>query len=238
MLIEKAPVPDRRFPFWPAAASAPVTRCDKRQHMNSILNAPALPAAKWMNWLREQMRIGCDMSESVTTLRKAGYSDDIILAAFEAARPRGDALESGVLTPPLIRRSPPNLRRVPDDRLQLYLLDNFLSPKECTRLCALIDHHLRPSTLSYASDDANFRTSSTADLCHLKSPVAFHIDDKICRTLGIRVEYSEGIQAQRYEVGQQFKAHWDYFPPDTAVYRRLAGVRGNRTWTFMVYLNE
>ena len=39
-------------------------------------------------------------------------------------------------------------------------------------------------------------------------------------------------------MGQQFKAHWDYFEPDTDVYRRLAGVRGNRTWTFMVYLNE
>jgi len=52
------------------------------------------------------------------------------------------------------------------------------------------------------------------------------------------VEYSEGIQAQRYDVGQQFKPHWDYFTPDTDAYRRLAGVRGNRTWTFMVYLND
>jgi prolyl 4-hydroxylase len=52
------------------------------------------------------------------------------------------------------------------------------------------------------------------------------------------VGYSEGIQAQRYDVGQQFKPHWDYFEPGTKEYLRFAGTRGNRTWTFMVYLNE
>ena len=130
------------------------------------------------------------------------------------------------------------LHRVDNPNLELYTLDDFLSPKECARLVALIDHHLHPSTLSYASDDKAFRTSQSSYLCHLKSPVAVHIDEKICKTLGIRVEYSEGIQAQRYDVGQQFKPHWDYFTPDTDAYRRLAGVRGNRTWTFMVYLND
>jgi hypothetical protein len=103
---------------------------------------------------------------------------------------------------------------------------------------ALIDHHLHPSTLSYPSDDKAFRTSQSSYLCHLKSPVAVNIDAKICKTLGIRVEYSEGIQAQRYDVGQQFKPHWDYFEPGTKEYLRFAGTRGNRTWTFMVYLNE
>jgi prolyl 4-hydroxylase len=195
-------------------------------------------APRWVEWLREQMRIGCDMSDSVTQLRQMGYSDEAILAAFNEVRPKGDALQSGVMNPPLLTRGNPKLQRVPDERLQLYLLDDFMSAKECARLIALMNHHLRPSTLSYASDDKAFRTSTTADLCHLKSPVASSVDEKICRTLGIRVEYSEGIQAQRYDVGQQFKAHWDYFPPDTHVYRRLAGVRGNRTWTFMVYLND
>jgi len=39
-------------------------------------------------------------------------------------------------------------------------------------------------------------------------------------------------------VGQQFKPHWDYYPLGSNLYERYAGVRGNRTWTFMVYLNE
>jgi prolyl 4-hydroxylase len=206
--------------------------------MDTSVSTPLELAPHWLDWLREQLRIGCDMSDSVLRLRNEGYSDEAILAGLEAIRPRGDALTSGFMNPPLLQRPPKTLRQYDSDRLQLFELDDFLSRKECARIIALINHHLRPSTLSYASDDKAFRTSTTADLCHLKSPVATHIDEKICRTLGIRVQYSEGIQAQRYDVGQQFKAHWDYFPPDTAVYRRLAGLRGNRTWTFMVYLND
>jgi prolyl 4-hydroxylase len=190
-----------------------------------------------LKWLREQMSMACDMSESVETMRKWGYSDPAILDAFEAVRPRGNALADGS-PPPLIRRNPRNLHRVDNPNLELYTLEDFLSAKECARLVALIDHHLHPSTLSFPSDDKAFRTSQSCYLCHLKSPVAVSIDEKICKTLGIRVEYSEGIQAQRYDVGQQFKPHWDFFQPDTDVYRRLAGVRGNRTWTFMVYLND
>ena len=65
-----------------------------------------------LKWLREQMSMACDMSESVETLHKLGYSDPAILAGFEAVRPRGNALADGSQPPPLIQRSPPNLHRV------------------------------------------------------------------------------------------------------------------------------
>jgi len=81
-------------------------------------------------------------------------------------------------------------------------------------------------------------SSTTAYIGHLKSPAATAVDAKICRTLGIHAAYSEGIQAQRYDVGQQFKPHWDAFEPGSEAFQRFGGVRGNRTWTFMIYLNE
>jgi prolyl 4-hydroxylase len=191
-----------------------------------------------LQWLRAQMDMACDMSASVESLRKQGYSDEAILEGIELVRPRGNALEGGAPSPPLIRRKPANLHRLDNPNLELYTLDDFLSAKECARLVALIGHHLHPSTLPFSANDDSFRTSQSSYLCHLKSPVALNIDAKICKTLGIRAEYSEGIQAQRYDVGQQFKPHWDFFQPDTDVYRRLAGMRGNRTWSFMVYLND
>jgi len=195
--------------------------------------------ANELTWLRWKMRLACDMSESVEYLRKVGYSDRAILVAFEKVRPRGNSLEGGAFcTPPLLQRKPKTLRKIDSDKLDLYTLDDFLSPKECERIIALIGHHLHPSALSYVPDDKSFRTSQTAELCHLRSPVALNLDATICRTLGIRTEYSEGIQAQRYDAGQQFKPHWDYYPPGSNLYERYAGVRGNRTWTFMVYLNE
>ena len=49
--------------------------------------------------------------------------------------------------------------------------------------------------------------------------------------------YGEPLQGQRYDVGQEFKAHTDYFEPGGADYDRFCSVAGQRTWTFMVYLN-
>jgi prolyl 4-hydroxylase len=191
-----------------------------------------------ISWLRDALRVGSDVAEIMLNMKQQGLSDESILSAFELVRPTGDALEQGVMQPPLMRRAPAKLRKIDTDQLDLYILEYALSANDCARMIALIAHHLRPSTLAYPSDDKAFRTSQTADLCYLKSPVATSIDFKICKTLGIRPEYAEGIQAQRYDVGQQFKAHWDWYEPDTHVYQRFASVRGNRTWTFMVYLNE
>lgn len=194
--------------------------------------------ARWTEWLRNNMRLGCDLAELLGPLRAAGYSDEAIAAGLDAVRPTHDSLADDLGPPPLIRRSPPNLRRFDDDRLELYILDDFMSRKECEKLMALISHHLRPSTVTVDNGDRYHRTSQTSHLSHLKSPVAKACDEKICRTIGIRPEYAEGIQAQRYDVGQQFKPHWDYFDPESKEFLRFAGTRGNRTWTFMVYLNE
>jgi len=203
------------------------------------MTEPKMLDARWTDWLRNNMRLGCDLAELLGPLREAGYSDEAIAAGLDAVRPTHDSLASGDLPPPpLIRRMPPKLRRFDSPKLELYILDDFLSRKECERLTALIAHHLRPSNVTFDNGDRYHRTSQTSHLSHLKSPVAIGIDDKICKTLGIRPEYAEGIQAQRYDVGQQFKPHWDYFEPGSKEFLRFAGTRGNRTWTFMVYLNE
>jgi prolyl 4-hydroxylase len=189
--------------------------------------------------LRRRIQLACDMAETIEMLRGQGFSEAAIIAGFEAVRPRGNALAKGAMrSPPLIRRAPPNLHKIDNPKFDLYTLDDFLDPKECAQLLALISHHLRPSTLANDYVGDGFRTSQTAFLGNLHSPAAVAVDAKICKTLGIRAEYSEGIQAQRYDVGQQFKPHFDAFEPGSDAYKRLASMRGNRTWTFMVYLNE
>lgn len=195
--------------------------------------------ARTLQWLRGRLQLACDASETIEILRRQGWSENAIIGGFEAVRPRGNALTNGAMqSPPLIQRAPPELHRIETTQFDAYTLDDFLSAKECTQLIALIDHHLKPSALEGAGAYREFRNSSTAYLGDLRSPAAVALDTKICKTLGIRAEYSEGIQAQRYDVGQQFKPHFDAFEPGSDAYKRLASMRGNRTWTFMVYLNE
>jgi prolyl 4-hydroxylase len=192
-----------------------------------------------LQWLRERIQLACDMPETVATLRQQTFSDAAIIAGFEAVRPRGNALANGAMQSlPLIRSAPPNLHRIENPKFTAYTLDDFLNPKECAQLIALIGHNLRPSALAADDPDRDFRTSRTANFGNLRSPSAVAVDAKICKTLGIRSEYSEGIQGQRYEAGQQFKPHFDCFEPGSEAFKRFAGVRGNRTWTFMVYLND
>jgi prolyl 4-hydroxylase len=193
----------------------------------------------WVDWLGDQIRLGVDFALVHANLRQHGVPEDAITEALETVRPRDSALSGGRLEPPpLIRRAPPKLRKLDAPGIDLFAYDGFLSRKECDRIIALVGHHLGPSPLAVQLADGEFRTSRTCAMANLLSPVALEVDAKICRTIGIRPQYGEGIQAQRYDVGQQFKPHWDYFDPGTSEYQRYAALRGNRTWTFMVYLND
>jgi prolyl 4-hydroxylase len=205
-------------------------------HEAGALKSDALDARS-LAWLRAQIQLGADPHESIALLRQQGFSEAAIIQGFEAVRPRGNAL-SAAQSPPLIRRAPANLERVDTAKMELFTLADFLSAAECAALVALVTAHLKPSLVAADYSAPGARTSRTAYLAQLQDPLAAVIDDRICRTLGIRAAYSEGIQAQRYDAGQEFKPHWDAFAPGTDTYKRLAGLRGNRTWTFMVYLND
>ena len=133
--------------------------------------------------------------------------------------------------------SRPGMRRVPDPRLELFVLRDFLDAAHCRELIARIDAERRPSTLANYDGEPNFRTSETCDLHH-HDPVVAELDRLLAEVSGIAPEYGERLQGQRYEVGQEFKAHTDYFEPVAADFAEHTAVAGQRTWTFMVYLND
>jgi prolyl 4-hydroxylase len=128
----------------------------------------------------------------------------------------------------------------PSDQIQLYIVDDFLSSRDCDALSDVIRGCLRPSTITTAQTepDKYFRTSATYDLGTIENAFLSELDQKISRTVGIRLPYSEASQGHVYGVGEQFKAHTDYFEPRGAVHARHRALRGNRTWTFMIYLND
>jgi len=129
------------------------------------------------------------------------------------------------------------VQRVPSRDLTLFIQRGFLSQQECADLIDRIEACRRPSTIADANGDSAFRTSETCDLDDGDSFIAT-IDAKLAHFAGINPVYGEPIQGQRYAVGQEFKAHTDYFEPDGPDFDKYCSVAGNRTWTLMVYLNE
>jgi len=196
----------------------------------------------WCGWLAENLQRGCPPQELLGILLNHGFAVAAIRQAMGEQFPASSFLLGDAAQPidheALAAIRPKGGKRFPSDAAELYTIDGFLSPADCHALMALAATHLRPSTVTTGNRDAGYRTSSTCDLGMVCDPLITRIDQMIADTLGIRLPYSEGIQAQRYEVGQEFKRHTDYFVPGSQEYTDYAGLSGNRTWTFMVYLNQ
>lgn len=130
----------------------------------------------------------------------------------------------------------PRVQRVPSPKIELFRARQFVPLDLCAQLIALIDRDRRPSTIADDNGDRAFRTSETCDLADDLAPVR-QIEAMLTALHGIDPGFGEPLQGQRYAVGQEFKAHTDYFTPGGRDYDRFCAHSGNRTWTFMVYLN-
>lgn len=131
----------------------------------------------------------------------------------------------------------PGMQRVPTPKLEMFILRDFLNESECAALIDLIDAKRRPSTLANFNGDDSFRTSETCDL-DPDDPVVIALGEKFAEVSGIDPAHGETMQGQRYDVGQEFKAHTDCFEPSGDDWDRYCSVAGQRSWTFMIYLND
>ena len=129
------------------------------------------------------------------------------------------------------------IQRVPSDRIELFQLREFIDSDLRTELIRLIEQDRRPSTLADAGEDRYFRTSETCDL-DAGEPCVRALEDKLAALNGIDPAYGEPLQGQRYDVGQEFKPHCDYFNRGGTDWDKYCSVAGQRTWTFMIYLND
>ena len=131
----------------------------------------------------------------------------------------------------------PGVRRVPSPKIELFDRPRFLPPELCAQLIELIDLDRRPSTIADPNGDHYFRTSETCDL-DAAQPAVQDLEARLFALNSIDPAYGEPVQGQRYETGQEFKAHTDYFEPAGQDFTRYCSVSGQRTWTFMIYLND
>ena len=132
----------------------------------------------------------------------------------------------------------PKAFRIPcNNVLDIYIVRDFLDERDCRELIELIDSDNAPSQLLSYNGDNEFRTSHSCNV-EPTHPTVMRVEGKITSLMGIDSTHGETIQGQRYQVGQQFKPHYDFFHKSEEYWADMMRSGGQRTWTAMVFLND
>ena len=130
----------------------------------------------------------------------------------------------------------PAMHKLAVERAEIYALSDFLSAAECAHLIKMIDDSARPSETFDAVNQAGYRTSYSGDVDPHDSFVRM-IERQLSDLLGLDASWSETFQGQRYEPGQEFREHCDWFDTRASYWPNEVKRGGQRSWTAMVYLN-
>jgi prolyl 4-hydroxylase len=212
----------------------------------------------WQHWVEENIGRGVPEEELVQILAKNNFDRMVIAGAIrgikEAQGSRAAAVEtpeeSEILEHGIVLGSSNIVctsdRDVPIlmeyESPQIILFGNVLSPEECEQLIALATPKISRSTT--VDDDSGSallhenRTSSGTFFNINETAFIKKLDRRIAELMQLPVENGEGLQILNYRVGQEYRPHYDYFPPGlagSAVHLRNGG---QRVATLVLYLNN
>jgi prolyl 4-hydroxylase len=113
---------------------------------------------------------------------------------------------------------------------RIFEIEEFLSSKECDYLIRKSEPHLTRCMVGYGQGSA--RVVSEARTCYgtsLKSaddPIIKAIEERIALLTFFPVTHAEALHTIRYEVGQQFTDHHDFYhhPDESVTHRDLPDV--------------
>jgi prolyl 4-hydroxylase len=123
-----------------------------------------------------------------------------------------------------------------DERINLTLIKDFLTMEQVMNVlneAFLIG--FKSSTVVTAEGPVTHpnRTSSSCMFSKSSSPTIREIEEKACLYAGCKLDDLEGLQLVKYEDGQRYDTHYDYFTHD---YTEEIEARGQRIKTILVYL--
>lgn len=131
----------------------------------------------------------------------------------------------------------PAVYKVPVEGAEIFAVGDFLNEEECNRIIALIDEDAKPSSLFEEVYLEAYRTSYSGDF-DTDDPFVMMIERRLSDLLGIDVAWGEAVQGQRYEPGQEFKVHCDWFDTNAEYWKTEVSRGGQRSWTAMAFLND
>ncbi|MGJ9385352.1 2OG-Fe(II) oxygenase [Salipaludibacillus sp. CF4.18] len=114
----------------------------------------------------------------------------------------------------------------------IMVLGNVLSPEECDELISLSIDRVKRSKIGNSREVEDLRTSSSMFFQENESDLVTRIEKRTSQIMNIPYEHGEGLQILNYKIGQEYKAHYDFF---SSAHK---AVRNPRISTLVMYLND
>lgn len=122
----------------------------------------------------------------------------------------------------------------------LYVINNFLTHEECNAFIEAGKNNLKPSTV--ISSDKQIlhqnRTSKTCWLQHNTNNIITNVSTKLSKLVNIPINNAELFQLVYYNIGDQYKPHFDAFNYETEDGKKNWEPGGQRMVTVLAYLND
>ena len=189
----------------------------------------------WEEWIDLNLRLGNCKQIMFQKSLDAGYSHALLKRkiGIDYIAPEKQQLNVAVA----LRTA----QKLNARNFEIYKIDNFLTENECAEIMAVINASELTSSTTYNASNPTERivnADRTSKTCYFggRNALISDVESRMCKTLGINNRHAEQIQGQKYEVGQEFRFHTDYFDPE--LLKKDNSINGQRTWTFMVYLNN
>jgi prolyl 4-hydroxylase len=202
----------------------------------------------WRRWVIENLQRGCaphrmleDMTHSTWDIEQAQRALDeaLLLLGMQLDWKRrvptiASGGEGGTAGPGFTV-----LCRIAKPRA--VLLDGLLSAQECERLIEYAhEKGLKKSgVVDPSSGDSvvhGARTSTSVFFTRAETPLIDSVEQKLAQITGWPVTHGEGLQVLRYEPGQQYKPHFDWFDKSKPGAASHLSRGGQRVATTVVYL--
>jgi prolyl 4-hydroxylase len=128
------------------------------------------------------------------------------------------------------------------EKPQVIVFNNVLTFDECDQLIERSRNKMQRSTtvnpVTGEHDVIDRRTSDGTYFDRCEDEFITRIDVRVSKLMGWPVTHGEGLQILHYNLGGEYKPHFDYFPPNEAGSTKHMSVGGQRVSTMVVYLND
>lgn len=118
----------------------------------------------------------------------------------------------------------------------IVIIDNILSEKTCQQLISLASENLTDAT-TLGKDIPNYRTAKSTWLTQTDLAVE-QVKHFASLYTSRPITHQEHVHIVKYDIGQEYKTHHDFFHPNTDYYDSAIAVGGQRTHTCLFYLND